>query len=505
MPRSVSPSISTSTCGGPDEVVAEERPDRRPGEVRRADAVLALGVQVDPLDDRGVEAEAGGEGEVAVVDPAEVDLARLPVVGDAQQVLGRVDDVAGDAEHLAEDVRRAAGQVGERDVGADQAVGGLVDRAVAAERDDDLVALLGGLADQLGRVPLALGVERGDVVAALERVDDERAQAVGDRRRVRVDDDEHLAPVGRVAQREGLGQALEGVEGRCGHKGWLHRSRAFPGRFQCIGSWTATQHARLLGRPGARGRVLLRRQPPALPAHRRGAVLDRGRARPRHAARRARPRRGPDRPRPRRRLRRRPPDPRPRRRAPPTSPRSTSRPRCSRSPRSTTRPGQRRVGPRRRRDADRHRGRLDGRRRLARRAPAHPQREGPARLHHRVRPRPQARRLGRLRPLHRPRASTSPASAPAAQQSRRGFFQAMVGKTPSGQDEPEWLGAFVPLDALGATAAQSGLELEQIEGSNTQFTLVRARRTRLTGANPRAPCRLDRTLCGTIRHARRIG
>jgi SAM-dependent methyltransferase len=66
---------------------------------------------------------------------------------------------------------------------------------------------------------------------------------------------------------------------------------------------------------------------------------------------------------------------------------------------------------------------------------------------------------------------------PEAQKSRRGFFQALVGRTPSGQDEPEWLGSFVPLDALGATATQAGLELEQIEGSHTQFTLVRARRT----------------------------
>jgi ubiquinone/menaquinone biosynthesis C-methylase UbiE len=60
------------------------------------------------------------------------------------------------------------------------------------------------------------------------------------------------------------------------------------------------------------------------------------------------------------------------------------------------------------------------------------------------------------------------------QQSRRGFFKALVGATPGGQDEPEWLGAFVPLDALGATAVQAGLTLEQIEGANTQFTLVRA-------------------------------
>jgi SAM-dependent methyltransferase len=68
--------------------------------------------------------------------------------------------------------------------------------------------------------------------------------------------------------------------------------------------------------------------------------------------------------------------------------------------------------------------------------------------------------------LHRPRP----------QQSRRGFFRAMAGRTPSGKDEPEWLGSFVPLDALGATATRAGLELERIEGAGTQYTYVRARR-----------------------------
>ena len=58
--------------------------------------------------------------------------------------------------------------------------------------------------------------------------------------------------------------------------------------------------------------------------------------------------------------------------------------------------------------------------------------------------------------------------------SRRDLFRALAGKRPGGQDEPEWLGAAVPLDALGATALQSGMTLDRIEGANTQFTLVRA-------------------------------
>jgi SAM-dependent methyltransferase len=60
--------------------------------------------------------------------------------------------------------------------------------------------------------------------------------------------------------------------------------------------------------------------------------------------------------------------------------------------------------------------------------------------------------------------------------SRRDLFRSLVGAKPSGTDEPEWLGAFVPLDALGATAQEAGLTLEKIDGANTQFTLVRARR-----------------------------
>ena len=74
--------------------------------------------------------------------------------------------------------------------------------------------------------------------------------------------------------------------------------------------------------------------------------------------------------------------------------------------------------------------------------------------------------------------STDPRVHEPRPASRRDLFRAMAGKRPAGTDEPEWLGAAVPLDALGASAHVAGLELEQIEGANTQFTLVRATRTR---------------------------
>jgi hypothetical protein len=49
-------------------------------------------VRIDAAHDRGVETDAAAEREAALVDVSEVDAARLPVVGDAQQVLGGVDD-----------------------------------------------------------------------------------------------------------------------------------------------------------------------------------------------------------------------------------------------------------------------------------------------------------------------------------------------------------------------------------------------------------------------------
>ena len=58
--------------------------------------------------------------------------------------------------------------------------------------------------------------------------------------------------------------------------------------------------------------------------------------------------------------------------------------------------------------------------------------------------------------------------------SRRELLGVLAGRRPRGQTAPEWLGAPVPLEALGAVATNAGLTLEQIEGAGTQFTLVRA-------------------------------
>ena len=179
---------------------------------------LSLRVGVDALDDRGVEPGAAGEDEAAPVGDPEVDAAGAEVVGEPEQVLGRVDDVVGDPERAADDVGRAARQHGDGDVGAGEPVGDLVQRPVAAEGDDDVVAAVAGLAPDLGRVALRLGVDRLDLVAALERVDDEVLEPVRDRRRVGVDDDQH--PLLRRAARGLLDAPETGLgAGRGGGRG----------------------------------------------------------------------------------------------------------------------------------------------------------------------------------------------------------------------------------------------------------------------------------------------
>ena len=152
------------------QVASDERADRDPREEPRPVAGLQPWIGIHALHDGGVEAEPRGEGEAAPVDDAEVDLVDAPVVGHAEQVLGRVDQLAGDAEHLAEHVGRAAGQAGQWGGGAEQSVGGLVDGAVPTEGDDHVVALVGGLAAELGSVAAGLGVDGVHLEASLQGV-----------------------------------------------------------------------------------------------------------------------------------------------------------------------------------------------------------------------------------------------------------------------------------------------------------------------------------------------
>jgi hypothetical protein len=135
-------------------------------------------VAVDALDHARVEPDAGREREAAPIEKPEIDRLRRPAIGEPEDVLGGVDHVVGDPEHLREHVVRAARQDGERRLRAGEPVGDLVDRAVAAERDHDVERLAERGGDQLGRVPAVLGVDRLDVVATLECVDDQVLEPV---------------------------------------------------------------------------------------------------------------------------------------------------------------------------------------------------------------------------------------------------------------------------------------------------------------------------------------
>src|SRR3954468_18249030 len=108
---------------------------------------------------------------MALVRPAEVDFPGRPVVGQGEQVLGRVDDVVRDPQGAADDVGRTPGQHRDGNVGSGESVGDLVEGAVTAEGDDDVVAVVLDLAADLGRVVLRLGRHRLDLEAPLQRVD----------------------------------------------------------------------------------------------------------------------------------------------------------------------------------------------------------------------------------------------------------------------------------------------------------------------------------------------
>src|SRR5439155_22373342 len=107
-----------------------------------------------------------------------------PFVGQTQQVLGGIHDLRGNPEQAAVHVRGAAGEAAQRGGGDGEAVGGFVDRAVAAEGHDHVEALVRGLARQRSGVPTVLRVHRLHLVAPAQGVYDEVLEPVGDRRRV---------------------------------------------------------------------------------------------------------------------------------------------------------------------------------------------------------------------------------------------------------------------------------------------------------------------------------
>ena len=145
---------------------------------------------VDSPGRRGVEAGAAGEDEVPPVDGPEVDSrGRKSSASPIRCSVASTTSLG--SRGCGDDVRRPAGEHRDRDVGAGEAVGDLVQGPVAAEGDDDVVTALAGLAADLDRVVRRLGRHCLDLVAGLKRVDDQVLEPVGHRGRVGVDDDQH--------------------------------------------------------------------------------------------------------------------------------------------------------------------------------------------------------------------------------------------------------------------------------------------------------------------------
>ena len=187
------------------QVVAVEARDRRPGVVPLAGPGLQAGWASTRLTTVASRPDAAGEDEVPAVDRAR---GRSCADGSRRRCAIRCS-VASTTSLGMPSVRATTlveppGQHRDRDIRAGQPVGDLVQGAVTAERDDDVVAAVARLAADLDRVLRGLGVDGLDLVAGLERVDDEVLEPVRDGRRVGVDDDQHpllLARRGRAAGR----------------------------------------------------------------------------------------------------------------------------------------------------------------------------------------------------------------------------------------------------------------------------------------------------------------
>ena len=76
------------------------------------------------------------------------------------------------------------------------------------------------------------------------------------------------------------------------------------------------------------------------------------------------------------------------------------------------------------------------------------------------------------------RYRTIPARTVARRRVRSGLqrVRAAAGRSPSGQDDPAWIGSAISLDALHVATFDSGLELERVVGEGTEFCLVLARK-----------------------------
>ena len=176
-PSIVSP-VSSSTCDlGARSLAAEERLERGDDVERMRHVPLQLAVTLDAPDHRGVEADAGVEEERPAVGRPDADALRRAPRQRRDNDVRRVDRVVGIAERARVHVRRTAGQRRERGRAVQQAVGRLVERAVAREHRDDIEAVVRGRAREARGVAAPRRLRDLDVVVGGEQFADQDALA----------------------------------------------------------------------------------------------------------------------------------------------------------------------------------------------------------------------------------------------------------------------------------------------------------------------------------------
>ena len=163
-------------CRGDEQRVAEPALQRRP--------------PFDGGDDRGIEADPGVEAEEAPVDPTQTDRPQVAGVDAASEEVDGGNRIVGQPDRAGEHVGRPSGQHAESGVGAGDARRHLVQRAVAAEPDDDVDVAPSGVEGEPGGVPATVRLDQLDlVVAGKAALHDDRV-ARRDGRRERVDDEQ---------------------------------------------------------------------------------------------------------------------------------------------------------------------------------------------------------------------------------------------------------------------------------------------------------------------------
>ena len=124
-----------------------------------AQPALPRAAFLDPLDDRGVEPDAGVEAEEPSVHPAQADRAQVGHVETAGQQFDGGNGVVRHPDRPGEHVGRTAREHPERRVGAGDTGGHFVQRAVAAEPDHHIDPASGGVVGESGGVAAAVRLD----------------------------------------------------------------------------------------------------------------------------------------------------------------------------------------------------------------------------------------------------------------------------------------------------------------------------------------------------------